>query len=543
MSRNFSGKVCLFLLAATLCLPQFQPAPPKAWARTSLKPLADPPPISGSNWQLIFSDDFDGNTLNSAFWSKCDLYPVGSNGCVGNQPGEMSIFQPDDVLVENGMVRLRAQQRTVVADGKTFTVTSGIISQRDKFSFTYGYIEARMRISQGRGLWPGFFTLPVRRRTWPFQPPEIDIMENVGTEPNVVHQFYHYPDVNLETNWDARQAWNFYRPGWLFANSWHVYAALWEPDRIVFYVDGVEVLRVTRDITDEPAYIISTHSVGTIFSDNHYFDSTSVFPAYSDIDYVRVWQRQPVQATATATATALAPTSTRTPTSTPTSTPTPTSTSTSTPLPAPTATGTAAPASTATKTPTAIATTSVPPPTHTAAPTTRPTNTPSPTPSGTDHTLNSIIDPLSSLTTIHQYSNASQFDIDDSNSALFGGDSGRLLRATTSSQWVTWALTNVQLVTATAYFWPSESAAHFTFAYSSDNANFTAISPTITDLGGNWRQVRYALHLPSAANFVRVIFPQTVNGWTPQLGHIALSSTKTPALLPKLYLPLLRRTG
>ena len=66
----------------------------------------------------------------------------------------------------------------------------------------------------------------------------------------------------------------------------------WRPDAIIWYVDGVERNRFEGDyVAAEPLYLILNLQVGGNDSWSGPADATTVFPAYYDIDYVRVWQR------------------------------------------------------------------------------------------------------------------------------------------------------------------------------------------------------------------------------------------------------------
>jgi len=142
-------------------------------------------------------------------------------------------------------------------------------------------------------------------------------------------------------------------------------------------------------------------------------------------------------------------------------------------------------------------------------------------------------------------SDASALYLDTSNSQYLWDDPSRLSRflpGDTSAQWVTWALTGTTHVTATTYFWYGEAIQHFTFLASSDNATFTALTPTITDEPGNWDRVTYVLNMPPGTNYVRVVYPANTIVWTPQLGQMILSSpglsnpkpTATPTATPTM---------
>jgi beta-glucanase (GH16 family) len=280
MSRSMRFiRVCALLLC--ICAPLFQhTAPPPAVAARAR--TADAPPAGV--WRMVFNDEFDGATLKTALWGTCDFIQIG-DGCTGGAPGALSWHQPDDVLITNGLLRLRAQQRTVFdAQGGRHDVTSGLVTTKERFNFRYGYLEARVKMPRGRGMWPAFFTTPVRRRA---HVPEIDIFELLGTDSTRVFMTYHFPDAAPP---DHQIQSTFSDPA-DFANDFHTFGALWEPGLIVYYIDGVERWRVTDRVTDEHAQVALFLNVGVNWEDNNYLDETSIFPSFFDVDYVRVWQR------------------------------------------------------------------------------------------------------------------------------------------------------------------------------------------------------------------------------------------------------------
>jgi len=119
---------------------------------------------------LIFADEFDGSALDDSKWNPC--YPWGDQGCTNSGNAEEEWYLPGEILVENGLLRLRARENAVSgSDGKSYPYTSGMVSSHDRFSTTYGYFEMRAKMPRGKGLWPAFWLLPDSRE-WP---PEIDI--------------------------------------------------------------------------------------------------------------------------------------------------------------------------------------------------------------------------------------------------------------------------------------------------------------------------------------------------------------------------------
>jgi beta-glucanase (GH16 family) len=255
-------------------------------------PPPDLTPMGQSDdWNLLFSDDFDGTSLDTSKWTTC--YWWDNDGCTNASNNELEWYQPDDVLVSNGTLKLRAQKRTINAsDGNTYEYTSGMItSGRDtwerllpaRFAFQYGYAEIRAKAPSGKGLWPAFWMLPDDHNS----KPEIDAMEIIGQEPNTIEMHVHYlrSDGSVAS---SGSSWT----GPDFSADWHTFAVDWQPEAIIWYVDGIERWRYTDTLTipAEPLYLLVNLAVGGDYAGAP--DSSTPFPSYYEIDYVRVWSKK-----------------------------------------------------------------------------------------------------------------------------------------------------------------------------------------------------------------------------------------------------------
>ena len=255
----------------------------------SKEEIVQPP---GSGWTLIFSDDFTGENVNSTYWNTQYWFGRTNQGNL-----EFEWYQDDEVFVQNGILRLKAQRRAVHG----YKFSSGMISSHEKVSFTYGYVELRARVPKGTGLWPAFWLLP-SSKIWP---PEIDVFEIVGSQTNNVLFHLHYAD-SVQRLHTIGSAW----VGPDFAEGWHVFAIDWEPNSITWYVNGVVRSRyVGPRVPHEPMYLVANLAVGGSTTPPSYFDIIpryfdvipgyfaiipdyfDTIPSYFDIDYIRVWQQ------------------------------------------------------------------------------------------------------------------------------------------------------------------------------------------------------------------------------------------------------------
>jgi beta-glucanase (GH16 family) len=166
--------------------------------------------------------------------------------------------------------------------------TSARLSTQGQFTQTYGRFEARMKLPRGQGMWPAFWMLgaDIGNVGWP-NSGEIDIMENVGFEPNAVHGTIHGPGYSGAGGIGA--AYN----GPNFSDDFHTYAVDWAPNQIKWYVDGnlyqtrtPADLNGNRWVFDHPFYLILNLAVGGYWPGDP--NSSTVFPQRLVVDYVRV---------------------------------------------------------------------------------------------------------------------------------------------------------------------------------------------------------------------------------------------------------------
>jgi beta-glucanase (GH16 family) len=299
--------------------------------QTNIAKADTPQPVGQTgNWNLVFTDDFNGTSLDTTKWSVCLPWYNSTTGCPGANSSEQELYMPDDVIVSNGILNLHAEKRTKTYNGKRYNYTSGLIttggvegSKSPQFSFTYGYMEMRARIPKGQGFWPAFWAVR-SDYTWP---PEIDSMEVLGNDPSTVYMTYHYVD-NQGTNSQDGQSWT----GPDLSADWHTYGVDWEPNAVHWYIDGIERRTAYTDaatISNKPMYLIANLAVGGSWPGNA--NATTPFPSDMQIDYIRVWQAQ--ASPSTSPTTIATPIPTNIPTVVPTTTPLPTSTPTPTPVP------------------------------------------------------------------------------------------------------------------------------------------------------------------------------------------------------------------
>ena len=234
-----------------------------------------------------FQDDFDGTEL-SGQWAHCFYWR--EEHCTNEWSQEKASYTAANLRVVDGQLRLTAlRQDTPVylMDGTrhTYEFSSGMVSSEGRFSFTYGCVEIRAKLPKGRGLWPALWLMAADRR-WP---PEVDIMEYIGSEPDRVHMSLHPDDGG------SPKSVTFVGPD--FSEDWHTFALDWQRDSLTFLVDGTERVRITgNNVPSEPMYLLVNLAVGGNWAGPP-SDETS-FPATFAIDYVKVWKGDPARCSA-----------------------------------------------------------------------------------------------------------------------------------------------------------------------------------------------------------------------------------------------------
>ena len=262
------------------------PAPP-----TLTPTLTTTPTPKLVNWDLIWSDEFDtpdGSGVDTKKWTPSDGPDNGGNG-------ELDYYTPrlENVYIENptgknGVLVIK----TLEEKYETRRYTSGKLTTQDKFEQMYGRFEGRIQIPYGQGLWPAFWMLG-SGSGWPWCG-EIDIMENIGNEPNIIHGTMHGP---LYSGGNSIGSPFALPAGQRFADAFHVFAVEWEPNVIRWYVDNQLYKTNTQAdlpagaewVFNHPFYIILDVAVGGAWPG--YPDYTTVFPQTMKVEYVRVYAR------------------------------------------------------------------------------------------------------------------------------------------------------------------------------------------------------------------------------------------------------------
>ena len=278
-------------LAALLALPLLIAAAPVANNYQVDEPLVRP-----ADARLVWSDEFDGRKLDMRKWS----YDTVRNkeGWYNKELQYYSANRPENVRLENGSLIIEARRETLdprkYKDWGGQNYTSGRLLTKGKAAWTYGFYEVRAKLPCARGTWPAIWMLP-EAGGWPAGG-EIDIMEMVGSDPEMVHATLH---TELFTHSKGTQRGASIKvPG--TCDAFHLYQLDWRPDAITIGVDGRAYMRIRNDQPggrgawpfDAPFYMILNLAMGGDWAGSKGMDDAAL-PQRMEVDYVRVWRDKP----------------------------------------------------------------------------------------------------------------------------------------------------------------------------------------------------------------------------------------------------------
>lgn len=251
-------------------------------------------------WRLVWSDEFDGTTLDTSKWTPEDHSTFGE----GNKELACLMARKANVDLGGGLLTLRAiREKTPKTcgdndrrfpDGRDYT--SAMLSTEGKAAWHQGRFEMRAKLplapGRSKGLWPAFWMRPENGTG----DGELDIMEAIGTasatdpEANTVHHTLWFDGKGTY----PKQSTVVPVAGGT-SDGFHTYAAEWDPGVIRFYVDGRQTF--ARDRTSAPwidqafagdFYIRLNLAVGGTFPGSP--DPATALPADMQVDWVRVYQ-------------------------------------------------------------------------------------------------------------------------------------------------------------------------------------------------------------------------------------------------------------
>ncbi|MFI5186014.1 MAG: family 16 glycosylhydrolase [Chitinophagales bacterium] len=242
-------------------------------------------PTSYTGYSLIWSDEFNGTSLDQSAWN----YETGNNGW-GNNELENYTSRVNNTTLQDGKLVIHALKENY--SGSSYT--SARITTQGKKEFTYGRIDIRAILPKGKGIWPALWMLGSNISTagWPACG-ETDIMELLGQEPTKVYGTLHYGVLSNP----GQKGDSYILPSGNFSDQFHVFSLEWKQDTVKIFVDNNLYLTVNKTDVGSYSYpfnasffFIFNVAVGGNWPGDP--DATTYFPQWMIVDYVRVYQQQ-----------------------------------------------------------------------------------------------------------------------------------------------------------------------------------------------------------------------------------------------------------
>ncbi len=247
-------------------------------------------------YEMVWNDEFEGTEIDASKWS----YDLG-DGCQistdlcgwGNNELEYYTDRAENSFIQDGNLVIKAIREIPFYLGQ-HQYTSARMVTKNKGDWKYGRVDVRAKLPFGQGLWPAIWMLPTDNvyGGWP-KSGEIDIMENIGSEPNRVFGTIHY----------GHDFWRFNSQGieleeGTFADDFHVFTVLWNEECIQFQMDGIDIGEPNTRSTvlpttfpfDQKFHLLLNIAVGGNLPGNP--TAATSFPQTLEVDYVRVYQEK-----------------------------------------------------------------------------------------------------------------------------------------------------------------------------------------------------------------------------------------------------------
>ena len=274
------------------------------------KGAGSPYPPTDSEYEKVWSDEFNGDSLDTNIWSP---YVGGWNasavqGCYKDSP--------ENINVSGGSLNLIGLHKPGVTcnKGKNKDFTSGFVETKDKKAWTYGYFEARIKMPNNKSTWPAFWMSPNEKRYgdgWPMNG-EIDVVETKGSDLDYAAADAHWGKST--TNKMHKNSHKTDLPaGFSNTTDWHTYGVKWTEGKLEYFIDGKSYHTVEgfgqpnaantpHGPFDVPFFLRLNMAIGGNYIDgpggkwsnayNVVAEEPSTFPATMSVDYVRVYQKR-----------------------------------------------------------------------------------------------------------------------------------------------------------------------------------------------------------------------------------------------------------
>jgi len=293
--------------------------PPVTTTPTTKAPPTTVPNPSG--WDLAWSDEFNGSSLDGGKWG-FDYSTFGD----GNKELACMTSSRENVEVSSGTLKIRAHKepggypcynetrKSEFPNGRPYT--SGAINSSGKFNTANARFEMRAKLPAGKGFWPAFW---MTSQNYPFggngASGEIDVFEVFGQTPTALLTSAHWYYPSGSQCPSGRWGCSLLNKHTTVANTaagYHTYAVEWDDRSIAWFFDGQKVFEVGDGMQYKwgsaapkagsfsptyPAPFVQSNpmklrinlAVGGTGPGAP--DASTPFPGVFEVDYVRIYHR------------------------------------------------------------------------------------------------------------------------------------------------------------------------------------------------------------------------------------------------------------
>jgi beta-glucanase (GH16 family) len=272
--------------------------------------VTDPSTQTSSDYQLVWSDEFDGAShssnggngdftvastgLNLDKWNIETGYGPNNDGW-GNNESQLYTNSSDNIRVENGSLVITARCNDGVCGVRDGSVTSARITTKDNFEFRYGKVEARIKVPAGRSAWPAFWMLgsSFPETAWPASG-EIDIMEvfqGTGESINTTHSTLHWQDDSTGNHTYQGEKHTLDAP---LSDDFHTWTLEWDETRINAKIDDISYYTKTLDSSSMREFLKSYFLILNVAVNGNLGGEPEAIittPQEMLVDWVRVYQK------------------------------------------------------------------------------------------------------------------------------------------------------------------------------------------------------------------------------------------------------------
>jgi hypothetical protein len=248
----------------------------------NILPDVEIPDFLPSGYELVWADEFNRNSLNTNAWTH-------RNAKRGD-----AISTENNLKLKDGKLIITIDEKNGVyrtADITTEEVVDSKISG-NKVEFLYGYFEAKMKLPKGEGNNPSFWM-----NSKGMVQGILNDLKHGGAEIDIFEHSALHPDEAVHTIWingygTERESIQKFPKIVGIDEEWHTYGVLWEREHYIFYIDGKETARITRNVSASPEYLCLSNNVHMNSAWLGDIRNNQDLPTTFEVEYVRVFQKK-----------------------------------------------------------------------------------------------------------------------------------------------------------------------------------------------------------------------------------------------------------